>query len=61
MNDSRQFVQTRPRLLPTFLMAATVCFGFGAAGQSSSDLGKYGRLWDKSELCREHICAKCAE
>lgn len=39
MSDSAQFVPTRQGLLPPFVMAMIVCFGFGAAGQSSSGIG----------------------
>ena len=39
MSDSAQFVPTRSRLLPSLAMAVVLCFGFGAAGQSSSGMG----------------------
>jgi outer membrane protein TolC len=39
MRDSPQFLLTRPGLLANLAMAAIVCFGFGAAGQSSSGMG----------------------
>src|SRR5215469_11241783 len=39
MSGWAQSVLTRPRLRPSLAMAAIVCFGFGAAGQSSSGWG----------------------
>jgi len=39
MSESAQFVPTGLRLLPSLAMAAIVCFGFSAAGQSSSGMG----------------------